>query len=170
STQGYKAVAVPGTIAGLVLAHKRHGTLKWAELVEPARKLAEGFTVNYHLARSLQSKTTNEKLQPFPESRHIFQRDGKYYELGDSMIQKDLADTLTRIKADPADFYTGETAKRIVADMQKHDGLITLNDLKLYAPTIRTPLHTTYRGYEIITMPPPSSGGVALIEMRNMLR
>lgn len=169
STQGYKAVAVPGTIAGLVLAHKRHGKLKWAELVEPARKLAEGFTVNYHLGRSLQSKTTNEKLQPFPESRHIFQRDGNYYQLGDTIIQKDLAATLTRIKADASDFYIGETAKRIVADMQKHGGLVTLNDLKTYTPTIRKPLRTTYRGYEIITMPPPSSGGVALIEMLNML-
>ena len=170
STQGYKAVGVPGTIAGLVLAHKRHGVLKWSELVEPARKLAaEGFRVNYHTARSMSAKTTTERLKPFAESRRIFQRDGKFYQLDDLFVQPDLAETLARIKADPSDFYTGETAKRIVADMKAHDGLITLADLKTYTPTVRTPLRTTYRGYEVITMPPPSSGGVALIEMLNML-
>ena len=170
STQGYKAVGVPGTIAGLVLAHKRHGSLKWAELVEPARKLAaEGFRISYHLARSLSSKTTTDRLQPFAESRRIFQRDGKFYEMDDLFVQPELAATLTRLKADPADFYTGETAKRIVADMRSHGGLVTMNDFKTYTPTIRQPLRTTYRGNEIITMPPPSSGGVALIEMLNML-
>lgn len=170
STQGYKAVGVPGTIAGLVLAHKRHGSLKWAELVEPARKLAaEGFRVSSHLARSMSSKTTTERLQPFAESRRIFQRDGRFYEMDDLFVQPDLAATLTRIKTDPGDFYTGETAKRIVADMRSHGGLVTINDLKTYTPTIRQPLRTMYRGNEVITMPPPSSGGVALIEMLNML-
>ncbi len=170
STVGYKAVAVPGTIAGLVLAHKRHGTMKWAELVEPARKLAtEGFTVNYHLAASLRSKKNMEKLQQFPVSKHIFLRDGKPWQMGERFVQSDLAATLRRIKNDPRDFYTGETAKMIVADMQKHGGLITVNDLKVYTPTVRKPLRTTYRGYEIVTMPPPSSGGIALIEMLNML-
>jgi len=170
STEGYKAVGVPGTIAGLVLAHKRYGSLKWAELVEPARKLAaEGFRISYYLARSLRNKTTIQKLQPFAESRRVFQRDGKFYEMGDLFVQPDLAATLTRIKADPSDFYTGETAKRIVADMRAHGGLVTMNDLKTYTPAIRKPLRTTYRGNEIITMPTPSSGGVALIEMLNML-
>ncbi|HEY8713242.1 MAG TPA: gamma-glutamyltransferase [Thermoanaerobaculia bacterium] len=170
STEGYKAVGVPGTIAGLVLAHKRYGSLKWAELVEPARKLAaEGFRISYYLARSLRNKTTIQKLQPFAESRRVFQRDGKFYEMGDLFVQPDLAATLARIKADPSDFYTGETAKRIVADMRAHGGLVTMNDLKTYTPAIRKPLRTTYRGNEIITMPPPSSGGVALIEMLNML-
>ncbi len=170
STVGYKAVGVPGTIAGLVLAHKRHGSMKWPELVEPARKLAaEGFTVNYHLASSLRGKKNVEKLQQFPVSKHIFLRDGKPWEMGETLVQSDLAATLGRVKNDPADFYTGETAKMIVADMQKRGGLITVNDLKVYTPTVRKPLRTTYRGYEIITMPPPSSGGVALIEMLNML-
>jgi len=170
STEGYKAVGVPGTIAGLVLAHKRYGSLKWAELVEPARKLAaEGFRISYYLARSLRNKTTIQKLQPFAESRRVFQRNGKFYDMGDLFVQPDLAATLARIKADPADFYTGETAKRIVADMRAHGGLVTMNDLKTYTPAIRKPLRTTYRGNEIITMPPPSSGGVALIEMLNML-
>ncbi|HEX9162682.1 MAG TPA: gamma-glutamyltransferase [Thermoanaerobaculia bacterium] len=170
SLQGYKAVAVPGTVAGLELAHKRHGKLKWAELVEPAHKLAaEGFRVNYTLARSLRAKTTTEKLQPFAESRRIFQRDGKFYELNDLFMQPELAATLARIEANPNDFYAGETAKRILDDVKAHGGIITAADLKNYTPTIRKPLTSTYRGHEIITMPPPSSGGVALIEMLNML-
>ncbi len=170
SLDGYKAVGVPGTIAGLVIAHKRHGVLKWADLVEPARKLAaEGFRVPQHLAAGMRSKSSIEKLKSNAESRRIFQRNGKYYELDDLFVQPELAATLARIKADPGDFYTGETARRIVADMHAHGGLITINDLKTYTPSIREPLRTTYRGNEIITMPPPSSGGVALIEMLNML-
>ncbi|MGZ5493654.1 MAG: gamma-glutamyltransferase [Thermoanaerobaculia bacterium] len=170
STQGYKAVAVPGTIAGLVLAHKRHGKLPWSDLVEPARLLAaEGFTVNQHLSRSLRSKSTTERLQPFAESTRIFQRDGKYYEMGEKFVQPDLAATLKRIKSNPRDFYEGETAKLIVADMKARGGLLTLADREKYEPTVRKPLRSMYRGHEIITMPPPSSGGVALIEMLNML-
>ncbi len=170
STQGYKAVAVPGTVAGLALAHKRHGKLKWSELVEPARKLAAGgFAVNYHLARSLRFKSTIERMAPFEESRRIFQRDGKYYEMGKRFVQPDLARTLARIKTNPRDFYEGETAKLIAADMKKNGGIVTLEDLKTYEPTIRQPLRTTYHGHEIITMPPPSSGGIALIEMLNIL-
>ncbi|MGZ8797612.1 MAG: gamma-glutamyltransferase [Thermoanaerobaculia bacterium] len=170
STQGYKAVAVPGTIAGLMLAHKRHGKLPWSELVEPARQLAaEGFTVNQHLSRGLRSKSTTDRLQPFAESTRIFQRDGKYYEMGEKFVQPDLAATLKRIKSNPRDFYEGETAKLIVADMKARGGLLTLEDLEKYEPTVRKPLRSMYRGHEIITMPPPSSGGVALIEMLNML-
>jgi len=170
STEGWKAVGVPGTIAGLALAHKRHGKLKWADVVEPARKLAaEGFVVNYHLARSLRSESTQNKMKNFAESRRIFQRDGKFYDMGETFVQPDLAAVLARIKANPRDFYEGETAKLLVAAMQANGGLITLEDLRTYEPTIRTPLRTTYRGYEIVTMPPPSSGGIALIEMLNML-
>lgn len=170
STHGYKAVGVPGTIAGLMMAHKRHGRLQWAELVEPARKLAaQGFTVNYHLARGLRSRSTTEKFTPFEESRRIFQRNGKYYEPGDTFVQADLAAVLDRIKADPRDFYEGVTAQKIAADMKTNGGIITLEDLRTYEATLRTPLRTTYRGYEILTMPPPSSGGIALIEMLNML-
>lgn len=170
SIEGHKAVGVPGTVAGLVAAHRRHGKLKWEELVEPARKLAaEGFEVSYHLARSLRSKSTTDRMAPFAESRRIFQRDGRFYEMGDVFVQPDLAATLARIQKNPRDFYEGETAKLIAADMNAHGGIITLEDLRTYEPTIRKPLRTTYRGYEIITMPPPSSGGVALIEMLNML-
>jgi len=170
STQGYKAVAVPGTVAGLALAHKRYGKLKWAELVEPARKLAaEGFEVSYHLARSLSWKSTIEKMQPFDDSRRIYQRNGRYYELGEIFIQPELAATLARIRDNPRDFYEGETARLIVEAMKGHQGIITREDLRTYEPTLRKPLRGTYRGYEILTMPPPSSGGIALIEMLNML-
>lgn len=170
STEGYRAVAVPGTVAGLVLAHKRHGKLKWEDLVEPARKLAaDGFEVNYHLARSLAYRSTIEKMQPWAESRRIYQREGKFYELGDTFVQPELASALARIKTNPRDFYEGETARLIVADMKANGGILTMEDLRTYEPTVRVPLRTTYRGYDILTMPPPSSGGIALIEMLHML-
>src|SRR5712691_13369175 len=121
SLVGYKASGVPGTVAGLALAHKRYGKLPWADVVEPARKLAaEGFTVSQYLSRSLKGKQTVERMQKFPESWRIFQRNGKPYEPGQTFIQPELARTLARIQADPSDFYRGETARRIVADVQKH--------------------------------------------------
>ena len=170
SLEGHKAVAVPGTVAGLALAHKRHGKLPWDVLVEPARKLAaEGFEVNYHLARSLSLQSTIDKMRQFAESRRIYQRDGKFYEMGETFVQPELAAVLARIKANPRDFYEGETARMIAADMKASGGIVTLEDLRTYEPTIRTPLRTTYRGHEILTMPPPSSGGIALVEMLNML-
>ena len=170
STDGYRAVAVPGTVAGLVLAHKRHGKLKWEDLVEPARKLAaDGFEVNYHLARSLSIQSTIDKMQPWAESRRIYQRDGKFFALGDTFAQPELAAALARIKTNPRDFYEGETARLIVADMKANGGILTLEDLRTYEPAIRQPLRGTYRGYEILTMPPPSSGGIALLEMLHML-
>jgi len=170
SIEGHRAVAVPGTIAGLKLAHSRHGKLKWAELVEPARKLAaEGFEVNFHLSRTLRGQTTIDRMANFAESRRIFQRDGRFYEMGDRFVQPELAQTLARIKANPRDFYEGETARLIVREMKAGGGIVTLDDLRSYEPTIRTPLRTTYRGTEILTMPPPSSGGIALVEMLNML-
>ncbi|MEO8380020.1 MAG: gamma-glutamyltransferase [Acidobacteriota bacterium] len=170
STDGYRAAGVPGTVAGLALAHKRHGKLKWAELVEPARKLAaEGFTVNYQLSKSLAAKSTIDKMQPWADARRIYQRNGKFYDLGEKFVQPELAAVLARIEADPRDFYEGQTAKLIAADMKANGGLITLEDLRTYEPTVRKPLRTTYRGYEILTMPPPSSGGIALIEMLHML-
>lgn len=170
SLEGHRAVGVPGTVAGLALAHKRHGKLPWAQLVEPARKLAaEGFPINFHLARSLRSQTTIDRMARFPESRRIFQRDGRFYEMGDSLVQPELAATLARIKTNPRDFYEGETARMLVAEMKAGGGILTAQDLKTYEPTIRTPLSTTYRGAQIITTPPPSSGGIALVEMLNML-
>ena len=170
SLVGYKAIGVPGTVAGLALAHKRHGKLPWADVVEPARKLAaEGFPVSQYLARSLTVKRVAERLQKFPESWRIFERNGKPYQVGEIFVQPELAATLARIQKNPSDFYSGETARLIVADMQARGGMITAQDFARYQPNVRKPLHGTYRGYEIVTMPPPSSGGVALIEMLNML-
>src|SRR5437868_9449617 len=138
STDGYRAIGVPGTVAGLMLAHKRHGKLKWSELVEPARKLAaDGFIISPFLESVLHEKDTLKKLQPWPESRRIFLRDFKF---GDRLKQPDLAATLARIEKNPRDFYEGVTARRIVADMRAHHGLVTSKDLREYEATIRTPL------------------------------
>src|SRR5205085_12146430 len=170
SLVGYKAVGVPGTVAGLAMAHKRFGKLPWRTVVEPARKFAaDGFVVSEYLSRSMKSKTYVERMRKLPESWRVFQRNGKPYEPGERFVQPELAKTLARIQNDPSDFYRGETARRIVADVQKHGGLLTAEDLRQYKPAVRTPLTGAYRGHEIITMPPPSSGGVALLEMLNML-
>jgi gamma-glutamyltranspeptidase/glutathione hydrolase len=170
SLDGYKAVGVPGTIAGLMLVHKRHGKLKWSELVEPARKLAaDGFIVTPFLDGVLHDADSLKKMNPWPESRRIFLRDGRIYTMGERFKQPELAATLARIQKNPRDFYEGITARRIVADMRAHGGLITMKDLREYKPVIREPLHGTYRGHEFIVMPPPSSGSVAIIEMLHML-
>jgi gamma-glutamyltranspeptidase/glutathione hydrolase len=169
STVGYKAVGVPGTVAGFALALQRHGKLSWAEVVEPARKLAaEGFQVSHHLSRSLRG--SKKRLRKFPDSNRIVLRDRKFYREGEQLIQPELAGTLSRLKTRGArEFYEGDTARMIVEDMKANGGPITAQDLKEYEPTIRKPLKGTYRGYEILTMPPPSSGGTALLEMLNVL-
>jgi gamma-glutamyltranspeptidase/glutathione hydrolase len=169
STDGYRAAGTPGTVAGLALALQRHGKLSWAECIEPARKLAsEGFVLNHHTAGSLRG--SRGLLAKFPESQKIFLRDGKLFEEGERFVQADLAATLTRLKEHgPREFYDGETARLIAADMQANGGLITVRDLKEYEATLRKPLRGTYRGYEIVTMPPPSSGGAVLLEMLNIL-
>jgi gamma-glutamyltranspeptidase/glutathione hydrolase len=169
SVSGYKSIAVPGTVAGLSLALQRHGKLKWNEVIEPAYKLAsKGFIVNYITAKRIRAQ--EELLSSFPESKRIFLRDGKYYQEGDRFIQPELAESLKRLKEKgPKDFYEGYTAQLIAKEIQSNGGIITEQDLKEYSPKIRKPLIGTYRGYEIITMPPPSSGGPALLEMLNML-
>jgi gamma-glutamyltranspeptidase/glutathione hydrolase len=170
SIDGYKAVGVPGTIAGLMLVHKRYGKLKWGELVEPARKLAaEGFIVTPFLDGVLHDADTLRKMNPWPESRRIFLRDGHIYTMGERFKQPELAATLARIQKNPRDFYEGITARRIVADMRAHGGLITMKDLREYKPVVREPLHGSYRGHDFIVMPPPSSGSVAIIQMLHML-
>jgi gamma-glutamyltranspeptidase/glutathione hydrolase len=170
STDGYKAVGVPGTVAGLMLVHKRHGKLPWRELVEPARKLAaEGFIVSDYYAGVLRESDTQKKIDPWPETRRIFLRNGKPYAMGERFVQPELAATLARIERDPRDFYDGVTAHRIVADMKAHGGIITLDDLRKFKPAIRKPLHGSYRGHDFITFPPPSSGGIAMVQMSQML-
>lgn len=168
STVGYKAAGVPGTIAGAQLALRRHGKLSWAQVVEPARRLAaEGFPVSIHLARSLRGSA--RLMSQFADSNRIFLRDGKHYEEGERLAQPELAATLARVQRNWRDFYEGKTAELIAADMKANGGVMTLEDLKTYEPTIRKPLVGSYRGYEILTMPPPSSGGAHLIQMLNML-
>jgi gamma-glutamyltranspeptidase/glutathione hydrolase len=170
STEGYLASGVPGTVAGLALAHARHGKLAWHDVVEPARKLAaDGFIVPQHLARSLAVERTRRRLSKFSESRRIFLRDGRPWEEGERFKQPELAETLARIQKDPRDFYEGETARRIVADMAANGGIITARDLAEYEPTLRAPLRGRYRDVEVLTMPPPSSGGIALLQMLAML-
>jgi len=165
----YLSVGVPGTVAGLHMAWKEAGHLPWKRLVEPAIALArDGFTVTDGLARSLDSAL--KTMAPYPASVAQFSRNGVPYRAGETLKQPDLARTLQRIAADgPAGFYEGETALALEKDMLAHEGLITRDDLKKYAPVRRTPLVGTYRGYQVISMPPSTSGGVVLIEMLNVL-
>ena len=172
STFGHKAAGVPGTVAGLAYALEKYGTMKWAQAAEPAHRLAaEGFPVWYMLERSL--KGSQDELARYPETKRIFLRDGKPYETGEIFRQPELAATFARlIKSGPREFYEGRTAQLIEASMKRAlngQTWMTVQDLKNYKVVEREPLRTTYRGHEVITMPPPSSGGVALIEMLNIL-
>jgi gamma-glutamyltranspeptidase / glutathione hydrolase len=174
SVIGYKSVAVPGTVAGLELAVKTYGTMKLAEVMAPAVRLAEnGFVVSEKLARELQREKA--QLERFPVSQKIFLNDGKMWKAGDTLKQPELAATLKRIAAKGSEeFYSGETARTIVADMAKSGGLITLEDLAAYKPRVREVLRAKYETggheWEVLTSPPPSSGGVAIIEALNMLK
>ncbi len=163
------AVGVPGTVAGLHMAWKEKGRLPWRRLVEPAITLArDGFPLSDGLARSL--KKVLPSMKRYPASVAAFTRAGTPYEMGDVLKQPDLARTLERIAEDgPAGFYEGETAKLIEKEMKAGGGLITREDLRAYRPLRRAALRGTYRGYEVLTMPPVSSGGVALLQMLNML-
>lgn len=169
STVGYRSVGVPGTIAGLALALQKYGTMKWQDVIEPARKLAaDGFMLSYQVSNYLH--TNASLLSQFDESNRIFLRDGKYYKEGEIFKQPELFETLTRLKNNgPREFYEGHTAQLIADDMKAHHGLITLEDLKNYKAVERKPVKGIYRGYEILSMPPPSSGGTLLIEMLNVL-
>ncbi len=174
SVIGYKSVAVPGTVAGLELALKTYGTMKLAEVMGPAIRLAEnGFVVSDKLARQLQEEKAG--LERFPISRRIFLNDGKMLQAGDTLRQPELAATLKRIaKSGAGEFYRGETARMLVADMANSGGLITLEDLAAYKPRVREVLRAKYESgghqWEVVTSPPPSSGGVAIIEALNILR
>ena len=167
STLGYKAIGVPGTVAGLVYAEKTYGKLTLAKVMAPAIRLAtEGCILPEEVANNIR---TSSNLAKFPESRHLYQRDGNFYKPGDRMIQPELAATLQRIAADPATFYKGTMADEIAAAIQKGGGLITAADLAAYEVKDRAPLTGSYRGYDIITAPPPSSGGIVLLEILNIL-
>jgi gamma-glutamyltranspeptidase/glutathione hydrolase len=167
--ESHLSVGVPGTVAGLHLAWEEHGSLPWKRLVEPAVRLArDGFLVSDGLARSL--REVLERMRPYPASMAQFTRDGTPYEMGDRLRQPDLAKTLSRIaKLGPAGFYEGETAALIEKEMQAGGGLITRKDLKAYRAKRRRPVRGTYRGHEILGMPPPSSGGTVMLEILNIL-
>jgi gamma-glutamyltranspeptidase/glutathione hydrolase len=166
---GYLSVGVPGTVAGLHLAWKERGKLPWTRLIEPAVRLArDGFVVSDGLSRSL--KSVLPEMKKYPASLAQFSKAGVPYEPGDTLKQPDLARTLGLIAASgPAGFYEGDTAALVEKEMSAHGGLITKADLKNYKPEQRVPIRGTYRGYEVISMPPISSGGTALIEMLNIL-
>ena len=174
SVIGYKSVAVPGTVAGLELAEKTYGNLKLADVMAPAIRLAEnGFPVSEKLAAELEDH--KPQLERFPHSRRLFLRDGQPFKPGDTLRQPELAATLKRIARNgAAEFYQGETAHIIADDMAKSGGLITLQDLAEYKPRIREVLKAKYESaghtWDVLTSPPPSSGGVAIIEALNMLK
>jgi gamma-glutamyltranspeptidase/glutathione hydrolase len=168
---GYRAAGVPGTVRGMELALKRYGSgkLTWSQLVEPARRLAaNGFVVTYSLSRGLRG--AQEYLSQYPETKRIYLRNGDYYKEGERFFQPDLAQTFARLQQrGPNEFYTGQTARLIVDDMKRHNGLITMEDMRAYVAKEREPLRGTYRGYDVISMPPPSSGGAVLLEMLNII-
>jgi gamma-glutamyltranspeptidase / glutathione hydrolase len=167
SIVGYKSVGVPGSVAGLVYAEKKYGKLSLEKVIAPAIKLArEGFPLAYEDAQDLKR---DEYLAEFPESKRIFQRDGNYYQPGELFKQPELARTLERIAKNPGDFYHGAMARELAAAIHKGGGLVTAADLAAYEVKEREPIRGTYRGYQIISAPPPSSGGVALVEILNIL-
>jgi len=166
---GWRAAAVPGTVRGLELAHRKHGSKPWAELLQPAIRLAaEGVTLSYAEARSLCGAHT--RLARFEHSRRIFLNNGACFEPGGVLRQPELARTLERIARHGArDFYEGETARILAEEMQKNGGLVTLDDLRGYRAIERPPLKGSYRGYTILTAPLPSSGGIGVLQMLGML-
>jgi gamma-glutamyltranspeptidase/glutathione hydrolase len=171
SLVGYRASGVPGTVAGMELALKKYGSgkLNWAQLIEPARRLAaEGFHLPYNLARSLEGNAN--ELGLYAESKKVYLNNGRFWNEGEVWRQPELAATFARLQRfGPREFYEGRTARLISEDMRAHDGLVTLEDLKNYVAKERAPVRTNYRGFEVISMPPPSSGGAVLIEMLNIL-
>jgi gamma-glutamyltranspeptidase / glutathione hydrolase len=167
SLVGWRSAGVPGTVRGLELAHQKYGRKPWAELLDPAIKLAsDGFPVSYSFDASLHNEAESRLLSQFPESKRIFL--SAHY--GDKFVQPELAATLKRIRDRGAsDFYEGETARKLASAMAANGGLITLADLKAYQAEESQPLTGHYKDYEIIAAPPPSAGGVGLLQMLGML-
>ena len=166
STVGAKASGVPGTVAGLVYAERHFGRLKLTDVMQPAIRLArDGYVLTEEEAATLHST----RLEVSPASHRIFQRGGHFYAAGDRFQQPELAATLQRIAQDPESFYRGAMAQQIAAFEAAHGGLITARDLAAYRVRDREALIGHYRGLDVITSPPPSSGGIALIETLNML-
>lgn len=169
SRYGYRAVGVPGTVAGFALAHKKFGSLPWRVLVEPAIALAaNGVVVTDFMANGLERR--KETLGKWASTRAVFFRNDMPVKPGDRLVQKDLAWSLSEIARHGASsFYDGEIAKRVVRAMRRNGGLITAADLAAYRPVMREPVRGRYREVEVVSMPPPSSGGIHLIQMLNMV-
>lgn len=167
--RSYWSIGIPGTVAGLYLAWEDHGSMPWEELVQPAIDLARnGIKMTFGLSASL--KLQLPRMSIYPASLNAFSKDRIPYEPGEIWKQPDLAKSLSRIaRLGPDGFYKGETAKLIVAEMKRNDGLITLQDLASYEAKRREPIYGSYRDYTIISMPPPSSGGTTLVQMLNIL-
>ncbi|HKW09859.1 MAG TPA: gamma-glutamyltransferase [Gemmatimonadaceae bacterium] len=170
---GYLAPGVPGTVRGLALVHKKFGKLPWRDVVMPAARLASrGFALDSGLARSLTHEVA-QAMKPYPASVAAYGKrgaSGAQWEPGDTIVLRDLGRTLTAIATRGADvFYTGWIADSIAADMRRNGGLITKQDLAAYRARERAPVRGSYHGYDLVTMPPPSSGGVAMVEMLNIL-
>lgn len=169
SVLGWRAAGVPGSVRGFELALKKYGTKPWAELLRPAIHLASsGFAISYSQMRSF--KANVDAFSQFPESKRIFLKDGASYDWNENFQQPELARTLERIARHGAkDFYEGETAHILAREMEKNGGLITLDDLREYQAVERKSLEGDYHGYHIVTSPPPSSGGVGILQMLGML-
>ncbi len=166
----YLSAGVPGTVAGMAMALEKYGTLSLAEALAPAIKLAEeGFIVNHTFSNSIKHRAKN--FQQHPTTTAIFFKpDGSFYEVGDIFIQQDLANTLKLIASQGIKgFYTGKIAELIANDMRQHGGLITTADLANYQPKLREPIFGTYRGHDIYSMSPPSSGGTHIVQILNIL-
>jgi gamma-glutamyltranspeptidase/glutathione hydrolase len=166
---GWQAAGVPGTVAGLEYAHQKYGRRPWADLVAPAARLArEGVVLSY--AEATSTCRAQNLLGRFEESRRIFLKGGPCFEPGETLVQPELAETLERIRSEGAkDFYHGATARILAEESARGGGLITLEDLAGYQVVERAPLQGRYRGYEILTAPPPSSGGIGMLQMMGML-
>ena len=167
--ESHQSAGVPGSVAGMLEALAKYGTMSPAQVLAPAIRLAsEGFILNDDIAGQIRGNINN--FRDYPASMAVFTRNGTPYESGDRWIQPDLARTLTAIAEHGRDgFYKGPVADFIVSDMQANGGLISHADLENYQPVWRQPIHNTYRGYDIWSMPSPSSGGILLVEMLNML-
>jgi len=166
SVIGYRSIATPGSVAGMVYAERKYGKLGLARVMAPAIKLAaDGFVLTAEEAKEL----TDPDLAKFPDSKRIFQRDGNLYKEGETFRQPELAQTLKRIAADPDDFYHGKMAHELVEEVRKGGGLLTLEDLAQYNVVERTPVTGSFHNYTVISAPPPSSGGIVLLSALNIL-
>jgi gamma-glutamyltranspeptidase/glutathione hydrolase len=169
SLKGGLSVGVPGSVAGLAEMHRRWGSRPWAELVRPAIALAQdGFVISPYLARSFERYA--DKLDADPEARRLFRRDGRPYSAGERLVQKELAGSLRRIaKGGARAFYSGALGSAVVRTVRDAGGVMTQDDLQEYRVEMRAPIEGRYRGYRVVSFPPPSSGGVALLQILTML-